>query len=105
MNLHGKSLVAGRWSGDSRETVRAVSPLNRAPLEPPFHLAGEAQVDAAMTRLLAGHGGTWVIFSESWLWDSRGLVRSWLDGHARPVESAHFVLVDVYHYDLSGQPR
>jgi 4-amino-4-deoxy-L-arabinose transferase-like glycosyltransferase len=60
----------------------------------------EAQVDAAMTRLLAGYGDVWVVFSESWLWDSRGLVRSWLDRHARLVETAHFALVDVCHYDL-----
>ena len=63
----------------------------------------EAQVDAAMTELLAGHGDAWVVFSESWLWDSRGLVRGWLDRHARPVEEAHFTLVDVYHYDLADE--
>jgi alpha-ketoglutaric semialdehyde dehydrogenase len=48
MNLHGKSLVAGRPSRGTGETVRAVSPLDRAPLEPLFFLAGEADVDAAM---------------------------------------------------------
>ncbi len=65
----------------------------------------EAQVGAAMTRLLAGQRDTWVVFSESWLWDSRGLVRGWLDRHARLIEAAHFALVDVYHYDLSDQPH
>jgi hypothetical protein len=76
-------------------------------LEAPWTNDGqpEAQVDTAMRRLLAGHGDTWVVFSESWLWDSRGLVRNWLDRHGRLVEEAHFALVDVYHYDLSDQPR
>ncbi len=49
MNLHGKSLVAGRPGNGTGETVRAVSPLDRTPLEPPFFLAGEAEVAAAMT--------------------------------------------------------
>jgi mannosyltransferase len=80
---------------------------NYVALEGPWTNGGqtEAQVDAEMTRLLAGYGDTWAVFSESWLWDSRGLVRSWLDRHGRLVEAAHFALVDVYHYDLSGQPR
>ncbi len=60
----------------------------------------EAQLDAAMTSLLAGTGDVWVVFSESEQWDARGLVRSWLDRRARLVEEAHFALVDVYHYDL-----
>jgi mannosyltransferase len=76
-------------------------------LEAPWTNDGqpEAQVDAAMTGLLVGYSDTWVVFSESWLWDSRGLVRSWLDRHGRLVEEAHFALVDVYHYGLSVQPR
>ena len=78
-----------------------------AALEGPWTNDGqtEAQVDAAMARLLADYSSIWVVSSESWLWDSRGLVRSWFDRRARPVESAHFALVDVYHYDLSGRPR
>jgi len=78
-----------------------------AALEGPWTNDGqtEAQVNTAMTRLLANTGDAWVVFSESGLWDARGLVRSWLDRHARLVEQAHFALVDVYHYDLSGQPR
>jgi mannosyltransferase len=61
----------------------------------------EVQVDAAMAQLLAGYGDVWAVFSESELWDSRGLTRSWLDRHARLVETAHFALVDVYHYNLN----
>ncbi len=73
-----------------------------AALEGPWTNGGqsEAQVDTAMTHLLAGYGDAWVVFSESGLWDARGLVRSWLDRHARLVEVAHFALVDVCYYDL-----
>jgi mannosyltransferase len=63
----------------------------------------EVQVDAAMAHLLAGTGDVWAVFSESALWDSRGLARSWLDRHARLVGAAHFALVDVYHYDLGSK--
>jgi hypothetical protein len=75
------------------------------PLEGPWTNDGqsEVQVDAAMAQLLAGTGDVWAVFSESGLWDSRGLTRSWLDRHARLVEAAHFALVDVYHYDLGSK--
>jgi len=61
----------------------------------------EAQVAAAMAGLLHGYPDVWLVSSESWLWDTRGLARAWLDGHARLVESASFTLVDVYHYEMS----
>jgi hypothetical protein len=74
-------------------------------LEGPWTNGGqsEVQVDAAMAHLLADTGDVWAVFSESELWDSRGLARSWLDRHARLVEAAHFALVDVYHYDLGSK--
>jgi mannosyltransferase len=62
----------------------------------------EAQVEADMRRLLNGHPEVWLVASESWLWDSRDLTRAWFQRQARLVQSARFVLVDVYHYDLSG---
>ena len=49
MKLHGKNLIGGRLSAGTGETVRAVSPLDRRPLEPPFCVAGPREVDAAMT--------------------------------------------------------
>jgi 4-amino-4-deoxy-L-arabinose transferase-like glycosyltransferase len=61
----------------------------------------EAQVEAAMANLLQGYSDVWLVASESWLWDTRGLARAWLDRHARLVESASFTLVDVYHYEMS----
>jgi uncharacterized membrane protein len=62
----------------------------------------EAQVDDAMTRVLMAYPEIWLVASESWLWDSRGLTQAWLDQHAHLVESANFTLVDVYHYKLRG---
>jgi len=48
MNLHGKSFIGGALSAGTGETVRAISPLDGQPLEPAFHAAGAAEVDAAM---------------------------------------------------------
>ena len=48
MNLHGKSFIGSRLSAGSGGAVRAISPLDGQPLEPPFHAAGLAEVDAAM---------------------------------------------------------
>ena len=60
----------------------------------------EAQVENSMTQLLVAYPEVWLVASESWLWDSRGLTQAWLDQHADLVESASFTLVDVYHYNL-----
>jgi len=57
MNLHGKSLVAGRLRDGAGEAVRAVSPLDGSALEPPFQLATEADVDAAMTAAEGAFAG------------------------------------------------
>ncbi len=62
----------------------------------------EAQVEEVMAHLLEDYSEIWLISSESWLWDSRGLTQAWLDQHADLIESASFALVDVYHYDLSN---
>jgi 2,5-dioxopentanoate dehydrogenase len=48
MKLHGKSLLGGRLSTGTGETATAVSPLDRAALEPPYFLAGPAEADAAL---------------------------------------------------------
>jgi len=48
MNLHGNSFIGGQLSPGTGKTFRAVSPLDSAILEPPFHLAGTAEVDAAL---------------------------------------------------------
>ena len=48
MTLHGFSLIGGHLSPGTTETFRAVSPLDNAEVEPAFHLAGAAEVDAAL---------------------------------------------------------
>jgi uncharacterized membrane protein len=62
----------------------------------------EAQVGAEMSLLLENYADVWLVASESWLWDSRDLARTWLDQHTRLTDAASFALVNVYHYDLSG---
>jgi hypothetical protein len=71
-------------------------------LEGPWTNGGEseAQVENSMTQSLVTYPEVWLVASESWLWDSRGLTQAWLDQHADLVESASFALVDVYHYSL-----
>jgi len=55
-----------------------------------------------MASSVGEHTDVWLVVSEEWLWDSRGLTRAWLNTHGRSVESARFALVDVYHYQLAG---
>ncbi len=62
----------------------------------------EAQVADAMTGLLGDYPDVWLVASESWLWDSRGLTKAWFDQNTHLIESASFSLVDVYHYDLTN---
>jgi alpha-ketoglutaric semialdehyde dehydrogenase len=50
MNLHGKSFVGADLSAGEGERFHAVSPLNGTRLDPPFHAAGLADVDAAMEQ-------------------------------------------------------
>jgi hypothetical protein len=61
-------------------------------------------VAADMTRLTAGLDDLWLIVSEEDLWDQRHLTRSWLNENAELTGQAHFVRVDVYHYQLRSGP-
>jgi alpha-ketoglutaric semialdehyde dehydrogenase len=47
MQLHGLSLIAGH-PATSKHTFHAISPLDGRALEPVFHEAGDAEVDAAL---------------------------------------------------------
>jgi mannosyltransferase len=76
-------------------------------LEGPWTNDGKAETEVAggLAGQLQGYSDVWLVASESWLWDSRGLTQAWLDQHAHLIESASFTLVDVYHYDLTdAQP-
>jgi mannosyltransferase len=74
-------------------------------LDGPWTNDGKSGASAAqlMNTTLAGYGNVWLVSSESWLWDQRGLARAWLDAHGQLIESASFALVDVYHYRLTGR--
>jgi len=53
-----------------------------------------------MAAAAAGHETLWLVSSESWLWDERGLTRAWLERHGDLVDSASFARVDVFRYRL-----
>jgi hypothetical protein len=53
-----------------------------------------------MSQRTAGLTNLWLVVSEEDTWDSRHLVRAWLDDHATLVDRANFMRVDVYHYEL-----
>jgi NADP-dependent aldehyde dehydrogenase len=48
MNLHGKSILAGKSVDSSARTFRAVSPLDNQELEPPFHECAPDLVERAL---------------------------------------------------------
>lgn len=72
-------------------------------LDGPWTNDGKDETSAA--QLMAGsigdHRTLWLVSSESWLWDERGLTRAWLDAHGEAIESARFTRVDVYQYRLA----
>lgn len=48
MNVHGKSLIAGVPIASDSRPFYALSPLTGEELEPPFHEAGEAEIERAL---------------------------------------------------------
>jgi mannosyltransferase len=58
------------------------------------------EVARRMAGLTAGSHVVWWVASEVPLWDDRGLVQAWLDGHAARTAEAHFVRVSVVRYEL-----
>jgi len=60
----------------------------------------EASVAQEMTGITADLSDLWLVVSEEDMWDSRHLVRAWLDEHATLVDKANFIRVDVYHYQF-----
>ncbi|GAB4448443.1 MAG: hypothetical protein Kow0031_30970 [Anaerolineae bacterium] len=65
------------------------------------HDQTEADVDREMRQLTAGLTEVWLVVSEESLWDSRAMVRTWLDNNAFKADEAHFMRVDVYLYRLT----
>jgi mannosyltransferase len=64
----------------------------------------ETDLDFYMRTNTSGHGTLWLVLSEPQMWDPRGLVKAWLDGHAvAPPEVGGFVHVSVYQYTMSNK--
>ncbi len=61
----------------------------------------QAEINKAMSQLTAPYTSLWLVESEDALWDNRDLVLAWLQQHGQLIDSAHFALVDVYHYRLT----
>jgi mannosyltransferase len=59
-----------------------------------------AEVHRRMREITAGSGVVWLVATEVSLWDKRGLVKAWLDDHARLTSEAQFARVAVYRYEL-----
>ena len=70
--------------------------------EGPYTNAGMdlGELDRRMRGITAGGGVVWLVATEVALWDERGLVKAWLDDHARLTSEAQFVRVVIYRYQL-----
>ncbi len=70
--------------------------------EGPYTNAGmdPNELDRRMGDIADGAQAVWLVATEVALWDERGLVKTWLDDHARLTSEAQFVRVAVYRYQL-----
>ncbi len=59
---------------------------------------GQAAVQTELEAALQGHDTAWLVESEAWLWDERGLVRAALEEDWAQREDAEFHLVRVTRY-------
>jgi mannosyltransferase len=60
----------------------------------------QADADGEMRRLVAGCQRVWLVASEETMWDSRLLVRHWLDAHAKHRTEIGFNLVTLVRYEF-----
>lgn len=70
--------------------------------DPPYTNGGldEEGVAEEMEKITAGQEIVWLLVSEGELWDSRGLVRGWLEENGTLVDQAEFARVEIYRYSL-----
>jgi len=70
--------------------------------DPPYTNGGldEEGVAEEMGKMTAGEEMVWLLVSEGELWDSRGLVRGWLEENGTLVDQAEFARVEIYGYSL-----
>jgi hypothetical protein len=64
-----------------------------------------AEADLLMSQLVGESQYVWLVATEAQAWDERGLVQAWLEGHGSMTESAQFLGVDVYGYELGETTR
>lgn len=64
---------------------------------------GADEVAQAMEEATACHDEVWLVVSEGELWDSRGLVKGWLEGHGVLLEQRSFARVETYLYSLESR--
>lgn len=71
-------------------------------VDPPYTNGGigAGEVARVMESSTAGYHEVWFIVSEAELWDSRGLVKRWLDEHGMLLEHRSFARVEAYLYSL-----
>ncbi|MBN1954779.1 MAG: glycosyltransferase family 39 protein [Anaerolineae bacterium] len=62
----------------------------------------DADATAQIAGDLQGCPAVWLVLSEAPLWDERGLVQGWLEGHGERLEEAHFAHVSLYYYRLGN---
>jgi len=72
--------------------------------DPPYTNGGldEEGVGEEMEKITAGQEMVWLLVSEGELWDSRGLVREWLEENGSLVDEVEFARVEIYRYSLGG---
>lgn len=70
--------------------------------DPPYTNGGLDQEGVAeeMEKITAGQEMVWLLVSEGELWDSRGLVREWLEENGTLIEQAEFARVEICRYSL-----
>jgi hypothetical protein len=62
------------------------------------------EVDRQMTEITIDSHVVWLVYTEASLWDERGLVKDWLDGHGTLTDEVEFVRVTLYRYTLNPAP-
>lgn len=60
----------------------------------------EQMVFSELQQVAAGHRRIWLVLSEEWLWDARGLTQSWLEQRGELVQRHRFTGVTVLCYVL-----
>jgi uncharacterized membrane protein len=58
------------------------------------------QVADEMAAAVADAPAVWLVLSEEAMWDSRGLVRTWLDSHGSRTDDQHYQRVEVIRFQI-----